>query len=239
MCSTLNRLRRLPARLVCHHAAVAKRASAKNTARGDDRPLGEQGERTRTKLLEAARAVFLERGYAAARVDDVTQLAGTSHGAFYLYFANKEDILEALAVETAEDMYALADELGGIDGDDAFDALRAWIGRFVDAYARHAPVVAAWITADSQDSRFDRLGREVLSKFSGRIATTIERAVERGMRHPVEPSTAAVALVSMLERVCYFWLVRGGGAGFDRDETIDTLATIWFEAIFGQRNGDR
>ncbi len=213
-------------------SAVAKKADLKRT---NDRALGEQGERTRAKLLAAARAVFRERGYAAARVDDVTQKAGTSHGAFYLYFANKEDVLEALAGETAEDMYALADDLGIIEDDDkAFDQLREWIVRFVDAYEHHAPVVNAWITADSVDSRFDQLGREVLAQFSKRIASTIERAVAAGVRHPVEPSIAAVALVAMLERVCYFWMVRAG-TGFKRDETIDTLATIWYEAIFGQR----
>jgi hypothetical protein len=38
----------------------------------------------------------------------------------------------------------------------------------------------------------------------------------------------------MLERVCYFWLVRAGG-GFKREPTVDTLATIFYEAIFGQR----
>jgi AcrR family transcriptional regulator len=186
------------------------------------------------KLLEAARQVFLERGYAAARVDDVTQKAGTSHGAFYLYFANKQDVLEALAVETADHMYALADELEGIEvGEAGYQQLRAWVGRFVDAYERHSPVVNAWITAEMEDSRFDQLGREVLGQFAGRIAHTIERGVDAGLRHPVHPGTAAVALVSMLERFCYFWLVRGGP--FKRDVVIDTIAAIWYEALFGQR----
>lgn len=211
--------------------AVPKR----NDRAADDRPraLGEQGERTRARLLDAARDVFRERGYSAARVDDVTQRAGMSHGAFYLYFANMQDVLEALAVETAEDMYTLADELEGIEsGDDGFRQLRAWIGRFIDAYERHAPVVSAWIAADSEDTRFDALGREVLAKFAGRISHSIER-VGPGLRHSVHPGTAAVALVAMLERICYFWMVRAGP--FERETVTDTLAAIWYEAIFGQR----
>jgi AcrR family transcriptional regulator len=210
--------------------AVAKKAKTLQA----ERVLGEQGERTRTKLLEAARLVFVERGYAAARVDDVTQKAGTSHGAFYLYFANKQDVLEALAADTAEHMYALADELDAIElGEAGYDQLRAWMGRFVDEYERHSPVVNAWITAEMEDSRFDQLGREVLGQFAGRIAHTIQRGVNAGLRHPVDPNTAAVALVAMLERFCYFWLVRGGP--FKRDVVVDTLAAIWYEAIFGQR----
>ncbi|MFN2614033.1 MAG: TetR/AcrR family transcriptional regulator [Actinomycetota bacterium] len=198
------------------------------------RALGEQGEKTRARLMEAAAKVFRERGYSGTRVDDITQSAGTSHGAFYLYFANKQDVLEALAVETADEMYALAGRLEGIShGEDGYDQLRAWIDAFVDSYERHLPVVNAWIAAESEDTRFDRLGREVLSKFAGRISTTIERAVDDGLRHPVHPGTAAVALVAMLERLSYFWLVRG--AEFRRYTVVDTVAAIWYESIFGQR----
>ena len=90
---------------------------------GSARPLGEQGERTRAKLLDAALGVFRERGYAGARIDDITRSAGTSHGAFYLYFANKQDVLEALAAQTAGAMYALADRLGTIEAGEAGYAL--------------------------------------------------------------------------------------------------------------------
>ncbi|MGZ4144252.1 MAG: TetR/AcrR family transcriptional regulator [Actinomycetota bacterium] len=210
---------------------MAKRTTSKPPP---ERVIGEQGERTRAKLLEAARHVFRERGYGPARVDDVTQKAGTSHGAFYLYFANKQDVLEALAVETAEQMYVLAEELEGIEaGETGYGQLRAWVEKFIDAYERHSPVINAWISAEMEDSRFDQLGREVLGKFAGRISHTIARAVDAGVRHPVDPGTAAVALVSMLERFCYFWLVRGGP--FKRDVVVDTLAAVWYEAIFGQR----
>lgn len=199
------------------------------------RVLGEQGERTRKKLMDAARAVFRERGYAAARVDDITQRAGTSHGAFYLYFSNKQDVLEAVAVETAEQMYALADRLTGVEmGEQGYQQLRSWVEQFVDTYEHHAPVVNAWIAADSEhESRFGKLGTEVLAQFSGKIAQTIEQAVASGQRHPVDPGIAAVALVAMLERLCYFWVVRG--APFERATVVETLTAIWYEAIFGQR----
>ena len=66
------------------------------------------------KLLDAGMRVFAERGFHAARVDDIVRAARTSHGTFYLYFANKEDLLRALAVECAHEMDALAERLGAI-----------------------------------------------------------------------------------------------------------------------------
>src|SRR5260221_14542438 len=167
-------------------SAVAKKAKTVQA----ERVIGEQGERTRVKLLEAARQVFLERGYAATRVDDVTRKAGTSHGAFYLYFANKQDVLEALAVETADHMYALADELEGIEvGEAGYQQMRAWVARFVDQYERHSPVVNAWITAEIEDNSFDHLGRDVLGQFAGRSRPPIGREVDAGPRLPSHTST--------------------------------------------------
>lgn len=193
------------------------------------RPIGPQGERTRRRLLEAAKQAFRERGFGATRVDDITTRAGTSHGAFYLYFGSKQDVLEMLAIETAERMFALADEMEGIRaGEEGYQRLRRWVGDFVDAYDEHAPVITAWTQA-AEDPRFDALGRRVLGTFAGRIAGVIRSHAEPSER--VDPGVAATALVAMLERLCYFWLVRG--PRFHRDPAVDTLASILYEAIFG------
>ena len=45
--------------------------------------------------------VFAERGFHGVRVDDVVRRAGISHGTFYLYFSNKEDLFGALTAEVA------------------------------------------------------------------------------------------------------------------------------------------
>jgi AcrR family transcriptional regulator len=196
------------------------------------RAVGPQGERTRRKLLDAARVTFKERGYPATRVDDIARQAGTSHGAFYLYFANKADILEALAVETSERMINLADELEGIElGEAGYRHIRNWVDTFVRSYAQDAPVLNAWVQGAAEDSRFDRLGRELLGRYAARIAKAIERSVKRDGRRSVDPGIAATALVAMLERVCYFWLVRG--ADFDHEQGVETLTTLCYQAIFG------
>jgi AcrR family transcriptional regulator len=47
------------------------------------------------EIVQAAFEVFSEKGFAAARLDDIAQRAGVSKGALYLYFDNKQDIFEA------------------------------------------------------------------------------------------------------------------------------------------------
>jgi AcrR family transcriptional regulator len=64
-----------------------------------------------SELLEAALDLFVERGYAATRLEDVASRAGVSKGTLYLYFENKEDLFKAVvrggivpAIEQAEQL---------------------------------------------------------------------------------------------------------------------------------------
>src|SRR3954466_8262519 len=84
------------------------------------------GTETRRRLLDAGLAVFADRGYHAARVDDIVRAAETSHGTFYLYFSNKEELLRELATVCAHDLRSAATALHG-DG----DQLAAFIAAFM------------------------------------------------------------------------------------------------------------
>src|SRR6476619_4944936 len=88
------------------------RSAAAPGAPAQTRELRAQGRKTMRRLLDAGMRVFADRGFHAARVDDIVRAARTSHGTFYLYFTNKEDLLRALATECAQEMDALAGGLG-------------------------------------------------------------------------------------------------------------------------------
>lgn len=61
-----------------------------------------QRERTRERLAEAALEVFRRDGVAAARVDDIAQLAGVSRATFYFHFPSKDDVLVARLAASQE-----------------------------------------------------------------------------------------------------------------------------------------
>jgi TetR/AcrR family transcriptional regulator len=66
-------------------------ASASHQRRKEARP----GE-----LLEAALALFVEKGFAATRVDEVAARAGVSKGTLFLYYPSKEELFKAVIHET-------------------------------------------------------------------------------------------------------------------------------------------
>src|SRR5436309_2589782 len=91
--------------------ATRSRSDTAGVDPAPERELRARGRRTRTRLLDAGSQVFADRGYHATRVDDIVKLARTSHGTFYLYFRNKEDLFRGLIGEVADEMQRLADEL--------------------------------------------------------------------------------------------------------------------------------
>ena len=209
-------------------ARKASDPARRGGAPAQERELRAQGRKTMRKLLDAGMVVFERRGYHAARVDDIVKVARTSHGTFYLYFANKEDLFRALLTDVAGELTALADDLGDIGPDRAgYDALREWLGRFIDVYDRFGPVIRAWTEAEIDDSDVGRLGENVMGEFATAI---IGRLSEAAVDVP-NRQLAALAFIAMVERFNYYVASRRIAA--DRDDVLDTLTSILHAGVFG------
>ncbi len=192
------------------------------------RELRARGRRTMRRLLDAGAEIFAERGYHAARVDDVVKIAKTSHGTFYLYFANKEDLFRALATEVAEEMAGLAEALPPVaPGESGYRELRAWLERFAELYEHYGAVIRTWTEAEIGDSEFGRLGSDVLAEF----ARTLARRVRADGTTDVDASIAAMALVAMIERLNYY--VLANQVDVSREAMLDTLAAVTHAGLFG------
>ena len=199
-----------------------------------DRELRAQGRKTMRKLLDAGMQVFARRGYHAARVDDIVKVARTSHGTFYLYFSNKEDLFRALLADAATELESLSAALGTIGPDDAGRAaLREWLSHFVDVYDRYGPVIRAWTEAEISGSELGRLGDDVLGGFINVLAARVRPTVPPGTNADI----AALALVAMVERVNYY--VQSRALPVERDQLLDTLTSIIHVGLLGGRTPAR
>jgi len=185
------------------------------------RELRARGQRTLRKLLDAGIQVFATRGYHAARVDDVVKLARTSHGTFYLYFANKEDLFAALTSEVGTSMQEHAETLPEITpGTEGVATLREWTAGLADLYDRYGAVIVAWTEAEIGDSSFGRMGDDLISGMAAAFARRIRAVGPPG----VDPQVAALALVAMIERLLYYAMTRQ--VHVEREAMIDILASV-------------
>lgn len=168
------------------------------------------GNRTLNALLDSAHGILVTRGYHATRVDDITDAAGVSHGAFYRYFANKDQVVRALAMRA---LGRIATAFGSMPpglGDDGA-LLREWIGRYGSSYAQEAAMIRVWVDATAADPLLSLesataldWGRQRLVRFLeprgwGDVETDALLAVvvldSMGGRPQTAASTEAAALV--------------------------------------------
>ncbi len=159
----------------------------------DARPLRARGEMTRLRLLDAGASVLPARGYHNARVDDIVEAAGVSHGTFYRYFDNKDDFFRVLAEGASSRMIGLIDRLR-LDAPP--DELRAWLSDWMAAYEADGGVISTWQEMQT-NAELAAFSRQVAASVFSRLVRMLER---RDFGNPVVDATTLLALI---ERVPY------------------------------------
>ena len=187
-------------------------------------PAPRTGEATRSRLLDAGMTVLAERGYHAARVDDVVTAAGVSHGTFYLYFPNKEALVLALAQRCAADLGALVGKLGDIPADaSGRAAVRSWLTEFVAIYRSYGVVIRSWVENQVNNPELTQLGLDTFAAVAEQLAGRMERS------HPDDAALRVTALVSLMERFTFLATTRDLG---NEDRVLDTAATVIHQGFF-------
>ncbi len=151
------------------------------------------------QILDAALAVFAERGLSAARLDDIARLAGLSKGTIYLYFPNKEELFREV-VRTTVIAYIARAEVFFESERDALQSLQAWM----DGYWTwlRSPVFPAMHRIFNSELRaFPDLAAfyatEVIERAQRLVCGMIERAMDDGTFRRMEPLVAARMLSAL------------------------------------------
>jgi AcrR family transcriptional regulator len=187
-----------------------------------------RGERTRAKLLDAARVAFRGVPWSRARVEDVCRAAGVGHGTFYAYYANKEAVLAALVRRHAAALYELA-ERPWTSGDVEYD-VRQVIAGFVALSAEDRDIREMWFAAAPSEPTLDALVGEVRRQFVARIREALVAARENGLARPdLDVDVAATALAAMVEQTV---LLAQQGEGVDPDRLVGGLTDLWVHAVY-------
>jgi AcrR family transcriptional regulator len=151
------------------------------------------------EIVQAAYRVFSEKGFAAAKLDDIAAEAGVSKGALYLYFETKQDLFEAVIRE------AVAPNIGAVEKmaeafPGSFDQLvRMVIPRVAElASASRMGGVLKMVIAES--GNFPEVARiwhdAVVARGLGLLTRLVERAQERGEVRPGDPRNHAVSIMA-------------------------------------------
>jgi AcrR family transcriptional regulator len=142
-------------------------------------------ERTRARLIAAARDLFAEQGVGATGTGEISERADVAAGSFYNHFTDKNDLVEVVIAEFTEEQGALVDERTQAIDDPA--DIVAYAHRHFVRLAAEDPHLARLLI------RLDASHRMMDSALGPRALRDIERGLDAG-RFEFESAEAAAAI---------------------------------------------
>jgi AcrR family transcriptional regulator len=184
------------------------------------------------ELTAAALALFVEKGFAATKLDDVAARAGVSKGTLYLYFDSKEALFKAVIGEGVVPAIEAGEALIDDGPDDPVQLLRCilagwWerigstalggIPKLMLSEARNFPEVAIY---------YDEA---VIQRGQALIRTVVRRGIERGVFRPVDLDTIGTVLIAPLLHLALWRHSFGSCCG--RDTNVEQYLNTHFDLV--------
>jgi len=183
--------------------------------------LGPRAKRTIEAILDAARTVFLGKGYAGTTIDEIAQLAGVSRASVYTYFPSKREVLFAIGSRGAVDHGAHLDSL--LDRPPTVEGITGFASDYLDLLDVYGSFSFAWTQAARDDEEIRVTGRQRHLEMCRRFGEVIET----WSGTPIDDHTlAGLTAWSMVERTWDFAELYG--TTLEREAVIAMLArNLW------------
>ena len=137
-------------------------------------------QRTRLKLLDAARELFADRGYEAATVRDIAAAANLSTGAVFASFTDKADLFNEVILADYQQLHSLMAEVPA-NGRSTRETLLSLLTMAYETHLDRLRLVQAVLSFSwMRDVRTGNAGAEGLKLVLEDLARVLERGVDSG-----------------------------------------------------------
>lgn len=196
-----------------------------------------KSEVTRLKLMDAALAVFWDKGFAHAQITDIVRSAGKSVGLFYRYFDSKTALLDALLDDFGDEQHWY---LGAETGLLVTTQRMFVMEKFWGSYIRHGALMRALHQAAAADKHF----QDRLDALRANGIKAVAHAVKANW--PAAPGIAlraefvAEMVTTVMERSATYWSLNSSklrNAGLTETDAFNMMARLVDTMILQDRNG--
>jgi AcrR family transcriptional regulator len=157
------------------------------------------------ELLDAALSLFVEKGFASSRAEEVALRAGVSKGTLYLYYPSKEDLLKAVIKQNLSERIAAGAAQAADHTGSATDLMRGllvdwWTQIYEDPASAVFKLVITEVRSFPEIAEF--YAREVIMPAHVLMETIIQRGIDQGEFRPIDVGVAMHSLILPLIMVC-------------------------------------
>jgi AcrR family transcriptional regulator len=183
--------------------------------------------------VDAAKQIFEENGFLEARISDIAERAGLSHGSFYHYFESKEEIFREVA-EAEQDRLSTASivESGLLDGSISMrDRLAESNRRYLTEYRDQARLMGVIEEVSRYDEQVGAAQFRRYQQYMKQVADSVRQMQRAGLADPeLDPMVASLALSAMVTRLAESWFVQGQ-LDCTLEEGVDQLTKLCMNAL--------
>ncbi|MBB5457199.1 TetR/AcrR family transcriptional regulator [Paraburkholderia sp. Cpub6] len=191
-------------------------------------------DQTRERLLDAAQAIFMKKGFVAASVEDIAAAAGYTRGAFYSNFRSKTELFLELLRRDHEAMQAGLHAI--FESAASREEMEARVLRYYSSLHRENKCFLLWVEAKLlavRDGRFrlrfNAFMHEKIEQLSAYVREFSERV---GTPMPMQPEQLAIGLMGLCDGVQFFYTVDPQNVPAEMAETV--LAGFFSRVVFGR-----
>lgn len=157
-------------------------------------------------ILDAARAEFAERGYAASTIRTIAQRAGLSLSAMYYYYPSKQDLLVALLTDGLTAYADACEQALSLAGDDPAEQLEALVDATVRFRATHRARSSIGLTERRHlDPQHQQLYREHEIRGTERFRDIIAHGIEEGLFLTPYPDDARRTIIASCNAIAEWY----------------------------------
>lgn len=188
--------------------------------------LGWRAQRTRGSILNASRKLFLSRGYAGTRINDITDACGISRAGFYTYFKDKREVFNLLGETAYRDILDVIARWDEIPMDPSHEEIVEWVNHYFAFMDRQG----AFIFSSGHSSPADEELRIISNRLQLRVAFLIGMHLRSRQLNPTDvPEALGLTTLAALDRS--WFLVTVQDLGVDRDDVVHTISSVIHQII--------
>jgi AcrR family transcriptional regulator len=198
---------------------VSTDASRSAADDGEQSRLGERAARTRQAILDASRRLFLDRGYAGTRINNITDACGISRAGFYTYFQDKREVFSVLGETAYREILEVVGAWEKMPRPCSRPDVENWVRRYFAFMDEHgAFILSAQSKAPDEDIRTKS------DRMQMRVWFLLGVNLRSRQRTPTDtPETLGLTIMAMLDRSWY--LCRTGDLPVDDTDVVHTITT--------------
>jgi AcrR family transcriptional regulator len=182
-----------PPSVAADHGAPDARTTDRDDAQGT---LGWRATRTRQLILEASQKLFLERGYAGTRINNITDACNISRAGFYTYFPDKRAVFNALGEFAYHEVLAVIRLWETMPRPCSDADVEHWVRRYFELMDTHG----AFILSAQSGPDDDEL-RTASTRMQMRVCFLLGVSLRSRQRAPTEaPEALGMAVQALLDR---------------------------------------